>query len=128
MNFHVKAALVFSLALLLAAINFAFVIAGHPQEKLLMSGMAISMAIGMVLGMGSTVVRQRFLEGRGILDVILTSGLVQSALLILYFVLLKALYKQGAFHLTLATGLVGGSLLVLSYVYARQAAAERRQH
>jgi hypothetical protein len=127
-NSYVKSALALTAALLLACVNFAFVIARHPESNLLIRGMAISMAMGIVLGTVPFVAHRRKMAGRGMLDVVLTAGLLASALFILYFEQLKGLYQQGAFHSTLAAGWVAGTLLVLSYAYSRQARAERNKH
>lgn len=128
MNSYVKSALSITAALLLASANFTFVIARHPDSNLLIRGMAISMAMGIVLGIVPFVANRRKIAGRGMLDVVLTAGLLASALFILYFEQLKGLYQQGAFHSTLAAGWVTGTLLVLSYAYSRQARAERTKH
>jgi len=127
MNSYVKSALALSAALLLACLNFTFVIARHSEANLLIRGMAISMTMGIVLGVVPFVAHRRKVHGRGMLDVVLTAGLLASALFMLYFEQLKGLYQQGAFHSTLAAGWVAGTLLVLSYEYSRQARAERNK-
>jgi hypothetical protein len=126
-NAYVKASLAFTAGLLLAGVNFAFIIAGHPAANLLIEGMAISVAMGIVLGIIPFVAHRRRVAGRGLLDVLLVGGLLASALFLLYFEQLRGLYQQGAFHSTLAAGWLTGTLLVLSYVYSRQAGAEQKQ-
>jgi hypothetical protein len=127
-NAYIKAALALTAGLVLTGANFAIAIAGHPQTNLLMRGIGISTAIGIVIGTVPFVSNRRTLSGRGSLDVLLTAGLLGSALMLLYFQQLRGLYRETAFHTTLAIGWVTGALLVLSYAYARRAGAERNQH
>jgi hypothetical protein len=127
-NPSVKSALALTAALLLASANFTFIIARQADSNLLVRGMAISIAMGIVLGVVPFVAHRRKIDGRGMLDVVLIAGLLASALFLLYFEQLKGLYQQGAFHSTRAAGWVAGTLLVLSYAYSRQARAERNKH